>query len=80
MAKQSKKKWENLSTRTKKLRVHKVKDAVVASLEVVSPEDAGSLWEALKDSQSTENTLSTTQKLPGDKTYLSALAETSECC
>ena len=65
-----------LSTRTKNLRVHKAKDAVVASLEVISPEDPGSLWEALKDSQSIENTLSTTQKLPGDKKYLSALAET----
>ena len=76
VVKQSKKKWENLSTRTKNLRVHKAKDAVVASLEVISPEDPGCLWEALKDSQSIENTLSTTQKLPGDKKYLSALAET----
>ena len=41
-----KKEMGKLSTRTKNLRVHKAKDAVVASFEVISPEDPGSLWEA----------------------------------
>ena len=34
---QPKKSWEQLSTRTKNVRVSKAKDAVVASLEVISP-------------------------------------------
>lgn len=75
--KQSKKKWEYSSARTKKDRISKAKDAVVSSLEVIAPDDPGSLWLGLKKSQSVEIALGLTSKQEDEK-YLSALAETYE--
>lgn len=73
---QPKKSWEQLSTRTKNVRVSKAKDAVVASLEVISPGNPAALWEAMKSSQSVEKALGTENQSPLDKKYLEALAET----
>ena len=71
-----KKSWEKLSTRTKNVRVSKAKDAVVASLEVISPGNLAALWEAMKSSESVEKVLGTENQSPLDKKYLEALAET----
>ena len=73
---QPKKSWEQLSTRTKNVRVSKAKDAVVASLEVISPGNPAALWEAMKSLQSVEKALGTENQSPLDKKYLEALAET----
>ena len=73
---QPKKSWEDLSIRTKGVRISKAKDAVVASLEVISPGNPAALWEALKRSQSVEKTLCTANQTPMDQKYLEALAET----
>ena len=72
---QPKKNWEQLSTRTKNVRISKAKDAVVASLEVISPQDPASLWEALKSSQSVEKALCASVQTSADKKYLEYLAE-----
>ena len=47
---QPKKNWDQLSRRTKTVRISKAKDAVVASLEVIAPGNPASLWEARKSS------------------------------
>ena len=49
-----KKKWQNTSLRTRRSRVSKAKDSIVAALNVIAPGDAGPLWEALKESKSEE--------------------------
>lgn len=72
---QPKKSWEQLSTRTKNVRVSQAKDAVVASLEVIAPENPASLWEALKSSKRVEAALGTTPLTLADQKYLEALAE-----
>ena len=46
---QPKKSWGQLSSRTKNGRISKAKDAVVASLEVISPQNPASLWEKLRE-------------------------------
>ena len=75
--KQSKKKWEYASTRTKKDRISSAKDVVVSSLEVIAPDDPGSLWLGLKSSKTVEVALGIGSS-EVDQTYLSALAETYE--
>ena len=60
--------------RTKNVRVSKAKDAVVASLEVIAPEDPASLWEAMKNSKTVEKSLNISQQT--DANFLKALAET----
>ena len=67
---QPKKSWEKLSARTKNVRISKAKDAVVASLEVISPENLASLWEALKRTQAVEKALCTTTSTSADQKYL----------
>ena len=62
--------------RTKQSHVSKAKDAVVAALNVITPGDAGHLWEALKASNSVEKALQISEECPADKRYLEALAET----
>ena len=69
---QPKKSWETLSARTKNVRISKAKDAVVASLEVISPENLASLWEALKRTQAVEKALCTTTSTSADQKYLKA--------
>ena len=73
---QPKKSWDQLSLRTKNARISKAKDAVVASLEVISPGNPASLWQALKSSQSVEASLCITPQTSADQKYLEALAET----
>lgn len=73
---QPKKSWDQLSVRTKNVRISKAKDAVVASLEVISPGNPASLWQALKSSQSVEAALCITPQTSADQKYLEALAET----
>ena len=72
---QPKKSWGQLSSRTKNGRISKAKDAVVASLEVISPQNPGSLWETLKSSQSVVKVLCAPIQTSADKKYLEALAE-----
>ena len=73
---QPKMSWDQLSVRTKNVRISKAKDAVVASLEVISPGNPGSLWQVLKSSQSVEAALCITAQTSADQKYLEALAET----
>lgn len=76
---QPKKKWEQLSSRTKITRILQAKEGVVAVLEVGEPEAASSLWEALKESHVVEKTLAP-DSIPTkyDEKYLTALAEAYE--
>lgn len=60
--------------RTKNDHVSKTRDAVVASLQVISPKDLGLLWEALKSSKSVEKALKTDEHY-SDTTYVRALAD-----
>lgn len=73
---QPKKSWDQLSVRTKNVRISKAKDAVVVSLEVISPGNPASLWQALKTSQSVEAALCITLQTSADQKYLEALPET----
>ena len=72
---QPKKSWEHLSARTKNVHISKAKDAIVASLEVISPGNPASLWDALKRTQAVEKALCTTTSASADQKYLEALAE-----
>ena len=67
-----KKRWEEASLRTKRNRVTKAKDSVVAALNVIAPGDSGFLWTALKTSNSVEKALNIS---PHNSKYLEALAE-----
>ena len=49
--------WANMLGRTRHVYVTKARDAVVAALEVIIPDDAGGLWEALKESGEVESAL-----------------------
>ena len=71
---QSKKRWEELTTRSKNLRIDKATNVIVSALEVIAPSDAASIWEAIQASQSVEKALGISQ--PTDRKYLEALAET----
>lgn len=73
---QPKKSGDQLSVRTKNVRISKEKDAVVVSLEVISPGNPASLWQALRTSQSVEAGLCITPQTSADQKYLEALAET----
>ena len=46
----------------------------MSALEVITPGDAASIWEAIQTSQSVEKALGISQ--PADRKYLEALAET----
>lgn len=70
----SKKGWGQLSVRTKSSRVSQAKDAVVASMQVISPDDPGMLWEALKISKTVEKALKLDEHY-FDTKYLNALAD-----
>ena len=71
-----KKRWEEASVRTKKNHSLKVRDVVVAALNVITPGDAGHLWDALRSSNLVEKALGISEECPADKKYLQALAET----
>ena len=51
-------------------------NAVVAVLQVIAPNDADNLWEAVLSSKSVDKVLGTS--LPGERKHLKALAETYE--
>ena len=65
--------------RTRHAYVTKARDAVVAALEVIIPDDAGSLWEALEESGEVDSALDVLSEphLADDK-YLKSLAEAYE--
>ena len=71
---QPKKRWEELTTRSKHFRVDKATNVIVSALEVIIPGDAASIWDAIQTSQSVEKALGISQ--PADRKYLEALAET----
>ena len=62
--------------RTRHVYVTKARDAVVAALEVIIADDAGGLWEALKESGEVESALGVlSEPHPADDKYLKSLAE-----
>ena len=71
-----KKKWQDISLHTRRSRVSKAKESIVAALNVIAPGDAGPLWEALKESKSVEKALGIAEESQSDRKYLEALAET----
>ena len=75
---EARKPWaDQLDPRTRRAFVSKARDAVVAALEVITPDDAGGLWEALKKSGEVESALDVLSELnPADDKYLKSLAET----
>ena len=75
---QQRKPWgEQVDSRTKFSYVAKARDAVVSALEVIIPDDAGALWNALKRSGEVESALGVVpEPNPADDKYLHSLAET----
>ncbi|XP_078368530.1 uncharacterized protein LOC144652389 [Oculina patagonica] len=75
---QQRKPWaQQLDSRTKYSYVAKARDAVVAALEVIIPDDAGGLWEELKKSGEVESALGVlSEPNSADDKYLKSLAET----
>ena len=71
---QPKKRWEELTTHSKHFRVDKATNLIVSALEVITPGDAASIWEAIQTSQSVKKALGISK--PADRKYLEALAET----
>ena len=62
--------------RTRHVYVTTARDAVLAALEVIIPDDAGGLWEALKESGEVESALGVlSEPHPADDKYLKSLAE-----
>ena len=60
----------------KNVYVHRATTAIVAALEVITPGDAGHLWEALQSSRRVEKALGIAEHKPAERKYLKALAET----
>lgn len=67
-----KKRWGELTDRSKKNRLDKTTSAVVSLLDVIAPGDGEQLWMLMQETQSVEKSYGTTV----DKKYLKALAET----
>jgi hypothetical protein len=57
-----------MSVRSRNYHVSKATSDIVAALEVITPGDAGSLWDAVQSSQSVDKVLGIAQ--PAEKTYL----------
>ena len=73
---QQRKPWANMSGRARHVYVTKERDAVVAALEVIIPDEVGGLWEALKESGEVESALGLlSDPHPADDKYLKSLAE-----
>ena len=73
---QQRKPWAIMLGRTRHVYVTKARDAVVAALEVIIPDDAGGLWQALKESGEVESALDVlSERHPADDKYLKSLAE-----
>ena len=75
---QQRKPWDRqVDYRTRYVYVAKARDAVVSAMEVIVPDDAGALWEALKTYGEVENALDVLSgPHPADDKYLKSLAET----
>lgn len=73
---QSKKKFSSLTSCTKAVHVSKASESIVALLDVITPGDAGALWEAIKRSNMVEKALSIHEPDSTEKVYLTAIAET----
>lgn len=73
------KRWQNISTATKKRHVSKTSSFVGAALNVIASEDADELWAALKASNSVEKALHANEiETLEDRKFLEALAESYE--
>ena len=73
---QLRKPWANMLGRTRHVYVTKARVAVVVALEVIISDDAGGLWEALKESGEVESALGVlSEPHPADDKYLKSLAE-----
>jgi len=73
---QPQKSWENMDVQRKNVYVRRAATAIAAALEVITPGDAGHLWEAVQSSRSVEKALGLPEKQSADRKYLQALAET----
>ena len=73
---QPKKRWGDMDEQRKSVYVHRATTAIMAALEVIAPEDAGHLWEALQSSRKVEKALGIPEHQPAERKYLEALAET----
>lgn len=71
----AKKRWTVASEKTKESRTKTASDVIIEVLEIISPDDAALLWEAVQDSSLIEEKLGIAEN-PADKKYLEALAET----
>lgn len=69
-----KKQWQNMSMRAKKIHVSKAGIAITSALEVITPDDAGNLWQDVQDSHVVDKALGV--QSPIEHKYLEALAET----
>lgn len=66
--------WELTSIRTRANHISKAKSLIVAGLHVITPGDAGYLWEAVRKSSCVEKELSIGEQQE-ERKYLEALAE-----
>lgn len=69
-----KKTWESMTARTHKAYVSKATNVIVAALDVITPGDAGCLWNAVQESRQVDEALGVMPH--ADEKYVSALAET----
>ena len=75
--KRSKQQWSQLtSSKAKRQYIGTAADAIASTLEIISPEDSGSLWEALLKSGEVEKSLGLPSRISdGENKYLTSLAE-----
>ena len=73
---QPKQPLENLDIQRKSAYVGRATTDIVAALEVTTPGNAGSLWEAVKSSYSVEKALGIAEQQPADRKYLKAMTKT----
>ena len=72
-----KKPWKELGSKQKRQYIGTTRDAVVSTLDAISPEDNASLWEALLQSGEVEKSLGLPATVtPADDKYLQNLANT----
>jgi hypothetical protein len=65
---------QNMSMRAKKIHVSKAGIAITSALEVITPDDAGNLWQDVQDSHVVDKAVGV--QSPIEHKYLEALAET----
>ena len=76
-----KKPWSQLtSSKARRQYIGTATDTIVSTLEIISPEDSGSLWEALLNSGEVEKSLGLPSPVSsGEDKYLTSLAEAYRC-